>query len=229
MSSGQLVATEIKEKLPRDVENCIQVIQFEIKRKQKDMAVVMAKTEPSENERVKVGRELEFISNIERLIKAFRNTFHANLGKIPPCDIDLERDILGALMLERYGIDQVQSYLMPDHFYTEAHNLIYTAILALYRNGAPVDMITVKNYLRKAGHLELVGGARYLAQCTAGVSSAASIDYWCRVVVEFAIKRHCILAGSEACRNSYDDISDGFEILETLDERVKEAQGWIKQ
>jgi hypothetical protein len=44
MSSGQLVATEIKEKLPRDVENCIQVIQFEIKRKQKDMAVVMAKT-----------------------------------------------------------------------------------------------------------------------------------------------------------------------------------------
>lgn len=229
MSAGQLVATEISPKLPRDVENAIAVIDFEIKRKRKDMAVILAKTEPSENERVKVGRELEFMANIERLIKAFRNTFHANLGKVPPCDVDLERDILGAMMLESEGIEQVQSYLLPDHFYQEAHVIIYTAILALYRARNPVDMITVKNHLRKAGQLELVGGAHYLAVCTTGVSSAASIDYWGRVVVEFAIKRHLILACSEVCRNAYDDTHDAFELLDSGRDRINECYTWIKQ
>lgn len=227
--NGQLVATDISPKLPRDVENAIQVIQFEIKRKRKEMAAVMAKTEPSENERVRVGRETEFITNIERLIKAFKNTFYANLGRVPPCDIELERDIIGALMLEREGIEQVQSYLLPDHFYMEAHKLLYTAILDLYRHQSPVDMITVKNYLRRTGQLELVGGAHYIVTCTAGVSSSASIDYWGRVVVEFAIKRHAILASAELCRNAYDDTQDALELMDSWLAQATEARSWIKQ
>lgn len=216
-------------KLPRDIENAISVIEFEIKRKRKEMNVVMAKADPSENERIKVGRETEFITNVGRLIKGFKSTFYANFGIMPPCDVDLERDIIGAMMLEREGIEQVQSYLLPDHFYQEGHAVIYAAILALYRARNPVDMITVKNYLRKEGQLELIGGAHYLAVCTTGVSSAASIDYHSRVLVEFAIKRHLILACSEVCRNAYDDTQDAFELLDSARDRVNECYTWIKQ
>lgn len=216
-------------RLPRDIENSISVIEFEIKRKQREMAAVMAKSDPSENERIKVGRETDFITNVRRLIKAFRHTFQSNFGIMPPCDIELERDIIGAMMLEKQGIEDVQSFLLPEHFYQEAHVIIYTAILALYRAQQPANMITVKNHLRKAGQLELIGGAHYLAVCTTGVSSSAGIEYHSRVLVEFAIKRQLILACSEVCRNAYDDTHDAFELLDSARDQVNECYTWIKQ
>lgn len=231
---------EIAEKLPKDVDNAIRVIEFEMRRKKQALAVIEAKTEPSENERIKVGRERDFMQNVNRLIEAFKRTFHAHLGKVPPSDPDLEFSVLGALMLETreasrqpgmgaLPIEQVESFLKPEHFYREGNAIIYEAILGLHRQNQPIDMISVKNSLRKSGKLELVGGPFYLAEATSRVSSAASVDYHGRVLVEFAIKRQLIMICSQVLRNAYDDTNDVFELLDSARDQINECYTWIKQ
>lgn len=222
-------AQDIRERLPKDVDNAIRVIEFEMRRKKQALAAIESKTEPSENERIKVGRERDFMLNVGRLIEAFKRTFHANLGQIPPCDLDLEMAILGALMLERFAIQQVQSFLLPEHFYKEGHSHIYTCILEANKQGENPNMITVKNILRKKGWLELVGGAHYLAVLTSNVSSAASVDYHSRAIVEYAMRRQMIMVCSQVLRNAYDDTNDTIELLESARDQINECFTWMRQ
>src|SRR6478609_10854776 len=81
------------------------------------------------------------------------------LGKLPPQALDLEEAILGALMLEKNALTAVVEFLRPEHFYSEAHKLIYEAIIDLFKASDPIDMRTVVAQLRKNGKLELVEGA----------------------------------------------------------------------
>lgn len=228
---------EIVHRLPRDVDNCIAAVQFSIREKKKFVDKINQKTEPSENERIFVGKELDFIKNVERLIAEFRRAFNSSLGKIPPADPDLELAVLGALMLESHHgeaklsrpIDDVQSFLLPEHFYMDAHEKIYTVILELFKSGLHVDMIAVKNALRKKGWLEIVGGAHYLAEATSRVSSSASVDYRARVILEFAIKRKIIFECATVVHSAWDDTEDCFELLDKLENAVTEIKSWIKQ
>lgn len=220
---------ELNQTLPRDIENAIQVVEFEIRRKRKALDSIRAKTDPSENELIKAGREAEFIQNIERLIKNFRSMYHAHFGKMPPSDVELEKDVLGALMLERYTIDQVKSFLLPEHFYFQPHVHIYEAILKISETPEPISIISVKNHLRKTGHLDVVGGATYLVTCTQGVSSSAGVEFNSRILVEFAIKRQLMVVCARTCRNVYDDVQDAFELLDTTQDGVNECYSWIKK
>lgn len=73
------------------------------------------------------------------------------VGKIPPQAIDLEEAVLGALMLEKEAITAVVDILKPDSFYKDAHREIYDAILLLFNESEPIDLLTVTNKLRKIG------------------------------------------------------------------------------
>src|SRR5882757_128854 len=115
-----------------------------------------------------------------------------SLGKLPPQAPDLEEAVLGALMLEKNALTAVVEFLRPDHFYSEQHKEIYTAIIDLFKSSDPVDMRTVVAQLRKNGKLEIVGGAYYIAELTSKVSSAANIEYHARIIIEMAIKRELI-------------------------------------
>jgi hypothetical protein len=141
-------------------------------------------------------------------------SINESLGRLPPQAIDLEEKILGALMLEKNALNEVISYLKPEHFYKTSHELIYRAILALHENGAPVDMATVVNQLRKSGHIELIGGAYIIPELTAKVSSAANIEWHTRCMIEYAIKRQLIELASTIHEKAYDDTVDVFELLD---------------
>lgn len=145
-----------------------------------------------------------------------------SLGKLPPQALDLEDAVLGALMLERNALNAVVEFLKPDHFYVDAHKEIYTAIVELFKSSEPVDMRTVVNQLRKSGKLELVGGAYYIAELTAKVSSAANIEYHARVIIEMAIKRELIQIASQIHTDAYEDTTDVFELLDKTEQAVFE-------
>ena len=96
-----------------------------------------------------------------------------NMGKMPPQAVELEEVVLGALMLEKDALTNVIDILKPESFYREAHEEIYKAIVQLFNNSEPVDLMTVTNQLRKNGKLEIVGGAYYITSLTSRVNSAA--------------------------------------------------------
>lgn len=137
-----------------------------------------------------------------------------SLGKLPPQATDLEEAVLGALMLETNALSDVIEFLRVDHFYSEQHKEIFTAIIDLFKESNPVDMRTVVAQLRKNGKLEIVGGAYYIADLTSKVSSVANIEYHARIIIEMAIKRSLITAASEIHHDAYDDTTDVFDLLE---------------
>ena len=143
-----------------------------------------------------------------------------SLGKLPPQALDLEEAVLGALMLEKNALTAVVEFLRSDHFYSEQHKEIYTAIIDLFKSSDPVDMRTVVAQLRKNGKLEIVGGAYYIAELTSKVSSAANIEYHARIIIEMAIKRDLIQIASQVHHDAYEDTTDVFELLDKTEQFI---------
>lgn len=142
------------------------------------------------------------------------------LGKLPPQAVDLEEALLGALMLEKEPLANVIELLKPESFYKEAHQKIFEAIQGLFVASQPVDLLTVNNYLKTKGLLDLAGGSAYLAQLTARVSSSSNAEYHARIIIEQYIKRQLIQISSEIQRQSYEDTSDVFLILDRMEQEL---------
>ena len=134
-------------------------------------------------------------------------------GKIPPSDIETEEVVLGALLIEPNALATVIDILQPEVFYKEAHQRIFAAVLALYPIGEPIDVITVTNYLRKNGEIDIIGGPAYIAQLTDRVISAANIEYHARILIEKYIQRKLIEISNNIITEAYDATSDAFDTL----------------
>lgn len=145
------------------------------------------------------------------------------LGKIPPQATDLEEAVLGALMLEKDALTSVIDILKPETFYKDNHKEIYSAIVELFNNSEPVDLLTVTNQLRKKGKLELVGGAYYITELTSKVNSAAHIESHARIIIEKAIKRELIRIASEVHRDAFEDTVDVFSLLDKTEQALFEV------
>ncbi len=145
------------------------------------------------------------------------------LGKVPPQAVELEEAILGALMLEKDAVTHVIDILHPESFYKDQHQEIYKAIVDLFNDSEPIDLLTVNNRLRSVGKLEFVGGSYYLTQLTTKVNSAAHIEVHARYVVQFAIKRELIRISGEIQREAFEDSIDVFQLLDKAEQSLFEV------
>ncbi len=151
-------------------------------------------------------------------------------GKIPPQAIDLEEVVLGAMMIDKKGVDEVIDILSPDAFYKDAHKHIFEAIFKLFENSEPVDLLTVSSQLKKDAKLELVGGDFYLISLTQRVSSSAHIEFHARIILQKYIQRSLIKISSEIIEDSYDETKDVFDLLDNAEAKLYEVtQGNIKK
>ncbi|MCU0440526.1 MAG: replicative DNA helicase [Raineya sp.] len=142
------------------------------------------------------------------------------LGKVQPQARELEEAILGALMLEKNAMMDVADVLHTDCFYDPRHQDIFKAILELFAESQPVDILTVKQRLQKMGKLETAGGAYYLAELTSKVNSAANIEYHARIVLEAYIKRSIIEIVGKLGTMAYEDTTDVFDLLDTAEQML---------
>ena len=151
-------------------------------------------------------------------------------GKIPPQAIDLEEVVLGAMMIDKRGVDEVIDILHPDVFYKKEHQQIFEAIFNLFKEGLPIDLLTVSSRLKKEKSLELVGGDYYLIQLTQKVSSSAHIEFHARIIIQKFIQRSLIKISTEIIEDSYDEGTDVFDLLDTAESKLYEiTQGNIKK
>ncbi|TXC81550.1 replicative DNA helicase [Luteibaculum oceani] len=157
-----------------------------------------------------------------------QNTFES--GKLPPQAIDLEEAVLGALMLDSNALSDVLEILSPSVFYKEAHKKIYKAILDLFTDSEPIDILTVTQKLRSTGELDAVGGPYFVSQLTNRVASSANLEYHARIISQKYLQRELIKITSNITKKAYEDTSD---VLELLDEAEQElfnlSEGNIKR
>ena len=151
-------------------------------------------------------------------------------GKIPPQAIDLEEVVLGAMMIDKKGVDEVIDILSTEAFYKEANQYIFEAILQLFKNSEPVDLLTVSTQLRKNSKLDLIGGDFYLISLTQKVSSSAHIEFHARIILQKFIQRSLIKISNEIIEDAFDETKDVFELLDKAESRLYEVtQGNIKK
>jgi replicative DNA helicase len=151
-------------------------------------------------------------------------------GKLPPQVIDLEEAVLGAMMIDKKGVDDVIDILQGDAFYKEAHKYIFEAIVQLFTETQPIDLLTVSTQLKKNGKLELAGGDFYLIQLTQKIASSAHIEFHSRIILQKFIQRSLIRISTEIIEASYDETADVFDLLDQAESKLYEVtQGNIKR
>lgn len=151
-------------------------------------------------------------------------------GKLPPQALDLEEAVLGAMMIDKKGVDEVIDILQPDAFYKDAHKYIFEAIVTLFNDSQPIDLLTVSSQLKKMAKLDLAGGDFYLIQLTQKISSSAHIEFHSRIILQKFIQRSLIKISSEIIEDSYDESTDVFDLLDKAESKLYEVtQGNIKR
>ena len=151
-------------------------------------------------------------------------------GKLPPQAIDLEEVVLGAMMIDKKGVDEVIDILTPEAFYKESHQLIFQSIFSLFQKSEPIDLLTVSNQLKKDNNHERIGGDFYLISLTQKVSSSAHIEFHARIILQKFIQRSLIKISNEIITDSYDETKDVFDLLDNAESKLYDVtQGNIKK
>ena len=140
--------------------------------------------------------------------------------KLPPQNLEAEQSVLGGVLIENYAMNKVMEILEPDDFYRESHRKIYKALIDLSERDEPADSITLTNELRKNGHLDLVGGASYVASLIDSVPTAANIEYYVKIVKEKAILRRLIQTSTDIITQSYEDRGDVESFLDEAERAI---------
>lgn len=152
------------------------------------------------------------------------------VSRIPPHDDDAELAVLGALLIDREAVTVVSELIKPDHFYTETNQLIYQAMLELWDERKPIDLLTLTNALKKKKNLDKVGGASFLSTLANVVPTAANVEHYANIVRERHVRRSLIHMGAEMTNNAFEEERDASEILDEVEQGIfKISQEHVKQ
>jgi replicative DNA helicase len=135
-------------------------------------------------------------------------------GKIPPQNLDAEKSLLGAVLIDEEVLADVTEHLTAKDFYEKRHATIYGAMMRLYERHKPVDLLTLTDELKKKDELEAIGSASYLTELTNYVPTAAHAEAYAEMVATKAVRRRLIKASADISELGYDEDTNVQELLE---------------
>ncbi len=141
-------------------------------------------------------------------------------GKLQPQAIDLERAVLGALMIDNESLSDTIDSLHPEYFYKREHQKIFEAIVKLFNNTQPVDLLTVTEELKKMGEIDFIGGFSYISELTNNIASASNTEFHARIIAEKFIKRSLISISNNIINDAFNESVDIFDLLSTAEEKL---------
>lgn len=137
---------------------------------------------------------------------------------LQPQAVDIERIVLGALMIDKDAFSIISELLRPETFYEPRNQKVYKAIQTLNIDENPVDIMTVTEELKREGTLEDVGGAAYILELSSRVASSAHIEYHAKILAQKFLARQLISFASVIETKAFDETID-------VDELMQEAEG----
>ncbi|MDO8514073.1 MAG: replicative DNA helicase [bacterium] len=140
--------------------------------------------------------------------------------RVPPQDIEMERALLGALLLNQNGMYEVADLIGVDSFYAGKHRTIFDAMLALFGKGEPIDVVTVSSKLKERKLLAETGGAGYLSELVGAAASPGSARHYAQGVQTKFILRSLIDAASKIGELGFQEDRDVEIILDEAQQAV---------
>ncbi len=140
--------------------------------------------------------------------------------KIPPQDIEGERSVIGAIMLDKNAITKIGDVLDATDFYTPAHAKIFSAVLDLFEKNEPIDVLSVTNRLKAKGQLEAIGGSAYLAEIMESVPSSSHVAYYAKEVKQKRILRDMLGAASGITERAFSPVEDIEDFVDEVEQKI---------
>ncbi len=148
-------------------------------------------------------------------------------GRVPPQDIVAEKSLLGAIIISNDMLPEVLTVIKPRDFYEQRHRDIFQAILDLYDQHKPVDLLTLTAELKSQKKLKEVGGAPYLTELSNFVPAASHAKAYAEIIEKASIRRRLIKAGAEIADKAYSEDVDTGDLIGAAEKELFEVSDKI--
>ena len=126
-------------------------------------------------------------------------------GRVPPQDVQAEKSLLGAIMIQDGVMPDILTILKPRDFYEKRHEIIFEAMMGLYDQHKPIDLLTLTTELKSKKKLKEIGGAPYLTELSNFVPAASHAKAYADIIERASVRRRLIKAGNEIASKAYED------------------------
>lgn len=144
--------------------------------------------------------------------------------KIMPNDKELEKSVIGELLMFPENIEKLDGFLKPAAFYNLGCQKIYSALLTMNKKGKEVDLLSLTQELKPNGILEQIGGPVYLSQLMKNVASDTSLMQHAKYLIQLQKKREAIALGYELINKGHNDAEDIFDLLSSVENKIYDIQ-----
>lgn len=127
------------------------------------------------------------------------------MEKIPPQNSEAEKSVLGSMLLDKDAVINVAGILIPEFFYEEKHMQIYAAIVELFEEGLPIDLVTITDKLKNKKQLKKVGGRAYLTDLVSFVPTSAHAEEYAKIVKGNAMRRKLISTSARIAEFAFNE------------------------
>jgi len=148
------------------------------------------------------------------------STAQSTLEKPLPNNLDAERSVLGAILLDNNAINAAIENVRPEDFFLDQHRRVFNQMIALSENQQAIDLITLTEELHRRGDLEAAGGAPYLASLADGMPKVSNIEHYARIVKEKALLRNLIHASHKIQQNAFEGEDGADAILDNAESSI---------
>ena len=127
----------------------------------------------------------------------------AAMKRIPPHSIEAEQAVLGAMLMNKDAVMVASEMLTGDDFYQTAYGILFDAVVELFKEGRPVDLITLQEHLKEKDVPPEISSMEYVRELLAGTQTSANIKYYAEIVKDKAILRRLIKINEETANTCY--------------------------
>ena len=139
-----------------------------------------------------------------------------------PSNLEAERSILGAILLDNHALNTAVEKLRPEDFFLEPHRRIFERMIGLGETQQAIDLVTLTESLDRTGELEASGGPAYVAQLLDGVPRISNVEHYARIVKEKAVLRSLIHAADAIQQQALDAGDEADAILDRAESLIFE-------
>src|SRR4029078_8699150 len=137
-----------------------------------------------------------------------------------PHNLEAERSVIGAILIENDAMNTAAAMIDAKAFFRDAHRRIFDRMLDLSERSQPIDLVTLKEELERAGDLEEVGGPAYVASLVDGVPRSTNVEYYAQIVKEKATLRNLIFSANKILSNAYEADQEADLILDEAESAI---------
>ncbi|MBI2818922.1 MAG: replicative DNA helicase, partial [Acidobacteria bacterium] len=134
-----------------------------------------------------------------------------------PSNVEAERSVLGAILLDNSAYNQAAELLKPEDFYLDSHRRLFLRITEMADQSRPIDLVTLSEELMRNNELELIGGASYVSSLTDGLPRLSNIEHYAKIVKDKALLRRLIHVSNTIATRALEGSDEAEEILDSAE------------